>query len=65
MKNRIKTIEGFDCLAFKRQAQAEIYEDIKNLDHQQEREYLRNRAGQGSLGTWWKRIARKGEEARQ
>jgi hypothetical protein len=35
MKRR-KTEHGFDCIEFKRQAQAEIYQEIKGLSPEEE-----------------------------
>lgn len=51
-----KETQTIDCLEFKRQAQAEIYEDIKDLTHNQQAEYFRKRAESGALGEWWKTI---------
>ncbi|MHB1037387.1 MAG: hypothetical protein ACYC35_25350 [Pirellulales bacterium] len=44
----------FDCIAFKRKVQAEIYEDIKDLSPAEEIEYFRKKAETGPLGKWWK-----------
>lgn len=54
--SRTTNEKGFDCLAFKRQAQAEIYEAIRDLPVPQQIEYLRRRAESGALGDWWKSV---------
>ena len=46
----------FDCVEFKRQAQARIYERIKGLSPEEEIEYFRKAADEGPLGEWWKSI---------
>ena len=48
--------EKFDCVAFKHEVQAKIYEEIKNLPPQEEIDYFRKRAEEGSLGAWWKEV---------
>ncbi len=51
----------FDCIEFKRQAQARIYERIRDLSPEEEIEYFRKAADEGPLGEWWKSIrARRG-----
>ena len=57
-----KRKKSFDCIAFKRQAQAEIYEDIKNLSPDEELEYFRKQAETGPLGKWWKKVKRLSEQ---
>ena len=58
---RNKPARGFDCIAFKRKAQAEIYEEIKGLSPEEEIEYFRRRAAAGPLGKWWKALERRSE----
>ena len=48
--------KDFDCVAFKRQAQARIYERIKDLSPAEEIEYFRKAAEEGPLGAWWQAI---------
>jgi hypothetical protein len=55
--------KGFDCIEFKRQAQAEIYEEIKGLSPQEEIEYFRRQAATGPLGKWWNALERRPETA--
>jgi hypothetical protein len=58
---RRKTEKGFDCIAFKRKVQAEIYEEIKGLSPEAEIEYFRRRAAAGPLAKWWKALERRSE----
>jgi hypothetical protein len=58
MKRR-KPAKRFDCIAFKRQAQAEIYEEIKGLSPEEEIAYFRRRAANGPLGELWKSLERR------
>jgi len=60
---RPKTEINFDCVEFKRKVQAEIYKEIKGLSPEQEIEYFHRRATTGSLGEWWKALARRSENA--
>jgi hypothetical protein len=55
----MKTSNGkkdFDCVELKREAQARIYERIKNLSPEEEIEYFRKAAEEGPLGAHWKAI---------
>ncbi len=49
-----KPEKDFDCIEFKRQAQARIYERIKDLSPEEEIAYFRKAAEDGSLGESWK-----------
>ena len=62
-----RTEKTFDCIAFKREAQMAIYEEIKNMSHDEELNYFRShaekglfRSSRGMMG--WKR-ADKGSTA--
>jgi len=46
--------KAFDCVTFKREAQARIYERIQGLSPQLEIEYFRKAAEQGPLADAWK-----------
>jgi hypothetical protein len=46
----------FDSIEFKRRAQAEIFEQIRGMTHEQELSYWNEQAENGPLGEWWKRI---------
>ena len=39
--SRFKPIPGFDCVKWKRERQAQIYEETKNLTPEEQRERLR------------------------
>lgn len=52
MKTKAK--KDFDCVEFKRQAQARIYDQIKDLSPHQEIDYFRRAAEEGPLGDSWK-----------
>jgi len=54
---------GFDCVGFKRQVQAEIYQEIKGLPAEEEIEYFRRWATKGPLGKWWKALERRSPSA--
>jgi len=49
-------VKKFECLQFKRKAQAEIYEEIKELTPRQQIEYFERKADQGPMGKWWKQV---------
>ena len=53
---KTKVKKDFDCVAFKRQAQARIYERIKDLSPAEEIEYFRQAAEEGPLGAWWQAV---------
>jgi len=55
MKRR-KPKRGFDCVGFKRKAQAEIYQQIKGLSPEKEIEYFRQWTAKGPLAKWWKAL---------
>jgi hypothetical protein len=56
---RHKPEKGFDCIEFKRRAQAEIYQEIKGLSPEKQIAYFRRRAAHGPLGKWWKALERR------
>jgi hypothetical protein len=43
-------------LAYKDRVQAEIYEEIKGMTHEQQIEYFRRAAETGPLADWWKKV---------
>lgn len=49
-----KTDKAFDCIAFKRQAQAEIYEQIKDLTPAQQVRYFSTAAHTGPFAKFWR-----------
>ena len=42
--SKIKPIPGFDCVKMKREIQAKIYEEIKDMTWEEQREYYRQAA---------------------
>jgi hypothetical protein len=58
MKRR-RPAKDFDSIAFKRQAQAEIYEEIKGLSPEEELAYFRRHAAVGPLAKLWKSLERR------
>ena len=47
------TKKGFDCLAYKREVQAQIYEETKDLSGPELIAYFREQSKLGPLGEWW------------
>ena len=45
--------KDFDCVEFKREAQARIYERIKGLSPEEEIDYFHKAAEEGPLGESW------------
>ena len=50
---KTKSKKSFDCVEFKRRAQARIYGKIKGLTPQEEIAYFKQAAREGPLGAWW------------
>lgn len=64
-KNEV--IPGFDCVASKRKAQSQIYEEIRGLSHEEEIRYFEQQALRGPLGELWRRLTKRpknGSDAR-
>jgi hypothetical protein len=55
-KLNIKPIEGFDCMAFKRKVQAEIYQEIKGMTANEQIAYFRKEARASEI---WRRFSKK------
>jgi hypothetical protein len=53
---KIKPIEGFDCMAFKRKVQAQIYKEIKDMTAEEEMAYFHKNARESEI---WRRFAKK------
>jgi hypothetical protein len=51
--------DGFDAIAFKRDVQAKVSEEIKGFTAEQEIVYFREAAESGPLGAWWRSIKAK------
>lgn len=56
--------KDFDCVEFKRQAQARIYQRIKDLSPEEEIDYFRKAAEQGPLGESWKAARDRAQHCR-
>ena len=54
---------SYDCVAAKREAQARIYEDIKDRSHEEQAAYYRQQSASGELGAWWKRACARRSDA--
>ncbi len=48
--------EQFDCIAFKDRVQSEIYEEIKDLTHDEEIAYFRRRVEKGPFAKLWRSV---------
>ena len=55
-KLNIKPIKGFDCIAFKRKVQEQIYQETKDMTPEQEMEYIHRNARESKI---WRRFAKK------
>jgi hypothetical protein len=51
------TQKRFDCLAFKQNAQAKIYQETNAMGSQELIAYFRQSSHSGVLGDWWKTVA--------
>jgi hypothetical protein len=49
-----KNPKKFDCIAFKRQVQSEMYEETRGMNTEEYLEYLRRRVEEGPFAEWWK-----------
>jgi hypothetical protein len=45
----------FDCIASKREAQDQIYQETKEMSPDQQIQYFRNAVENSRLGGWWKK----------
>jgi hypothetical protein len=52
------TRKKFDCVAFKRKAQGEVYEETRGLSPREQLEYFNRRARTGAAAKWWKKVKR-------
>ena len=51
---RVET--SFDCLESKDRVQEEIYQEIRDLTHQEQIEYYERSARTRPLAHWWKKV---------
>jgi len=56
-----KMQKTFNCVEFKRKAQAEIYAEIEHLTPREQTEYFRRKAESSPLGSWWASVKRTGD----
>lgn len=54
--NQSSIQKKFDCLMFKQEAQAKIYQDISAMNSQELIDYFRQSSHSGALGQWWKTV---------
>ena len=54
-----KTGKRFDCVAYKRKVQQEIYEEIKGLTPAEQIAYFNRHAETGPLAEWWRKIRQR------
>lgn len=60
-----KKQKSFDCIEFKRKAQEEIYEEIKEMSWEEEVAYFQREAEKGPLGEWWKKVKAAQEQRKR
>ncbi len=58
-----KKSKAFDCLAFKDQVQSEIYEETKDMSHEEEIAYFREAVQKGPFAELWRKLAAQREQA--
>lgn len=58
-KLKVKPIEGFDCIAYKRKVQEQIYQETKDMTPEEEMAYIRRKAHEGKMGEIWRKLQRK------
>ena len=63
-KNKTGSREPFDCLEYKATVQAEIQAELAGKSHAEQLPLLKQRAEEGPLGEWWKRIGTRAVAAR-
>ncbi len=63
MKSTAKKTKSFDCVEFKRQAQARLYEATRELSAEQRRQHIRRAVETGPLADFWSRVMQQGKTA--
>ena len=56
-----KKSNDIDCIEMKRKAQMLIYEEIHDLNAQQQLEYFRNAVKSGAFKGWWEETGKNAE----
>jgi hypothetical protein len=59
------TTKTFDCIAYKRKVQEQIYEQTRHMTTEEQIQYFRRRAEEGSLGDWWRKVKAGSKQSRQ
>lgn len=59
-----KTTKSFDCIAYKQEVQRRIYEETKHMTSEEQIEYFRRRAEEGTLGNWWRSVKSASDPSR-
>ena len=54
-----KKTKTFDCVEFKRQAQARLYEATRELSAEQRRQHVRRIVETGPLADFWRRVTQQ------
>lgn len=57
--------KSLDCVELKNRIQKKIYQEIKNLTHDEEIAYYRKSAKDGPLSGWWRRVTEKKKTIRK
>lgn len=50
---------NFDCLALKQTIQEKMYQEMKEMNHAQQIEYLTQQINQSNLKNWWNSLKSK------
>lgn len=58
-----KTPRTSDCVDFKRQAQARLYEATREMSTQQRREHIRREIQTGPLAGFWNKVLQRSKTA--
>ena len=63
MSSTAKKTKTFDCVAFKHQAQARVYEATRELPADERRQQLRSMVETGPLADFWKSVTQQARTA--
>ena len=63
MEPTARNSKTFDCVEFKRQAQARIHEATRGMTAEQRREHLRRIVEAGPLADFWRELTQKARQA--
>jgi hypothetical protein len=51
--------EAFDCLAYKRRVQAEVYQETKDMSWEERVAYLHRTVASGPFRKWWRDLEKQ------